>query len=123
MTRLRPARLSLLLADVDDTLVAHGKVLNERAARAVRTLSKRGVRFATTSAPKSQRSGKNVLELTGAARSEKFLDALEGAWPAAEAAARAGRRYRCSQRARRELPPSSCSRRAIRSVLDWRAAC
>ncbi len=49
MTRPRPARLSLLLADVDGTLVTRDKVLTERAARAVRALRGRGVRFAITS--------------------------------------------------------------------------
>jgi Cof subfamily protein (haloacid dehalogenase superfamily) len=49
MTRPRPARLSLLLADVDGTLVTRDKVLTERAARAVRALRERGVRFAITS--------------------------------------------------------------------------
>jgi Cof subfamily protein (haloacid dehalogenase superfamily) len=49
MTRPRPARLSLLLADVDGTLVTRDKVLTERAARAVQALRGRGVRFAITS--------------------------------------------------------------------------
>jgi Cof subfamily protein (haloacid dehalogenase superfamily) len=49
MTRPRPARLSLLLADVDGTLVTRDKVLTERAAQAVRALRERGVRFAITS--------------------------------------------------------------------------
>ena len=49
MTRPRPTRLSLLLADVDGTLVTRDKVLTERAVRAVRALRKRGVRFAITS--------------------------------------------------------------------------
>ncbi|HYZ31139.1 MAG TPA: Cof-type HAD-IIB family hydrolase [Crenalkalicoccus sp.] len=49
MTRPRPTRLSLLLADVDGTLVTRDKVLTERAVRAVRALRERGVRFAITS--------------------------------------------------------------------------
>ncbi|MBV1795735.1 Cof-type HAD-IIB family hydrolase [Siccirubricoccus sp. G192] len=49
MTRPRPARLSLLLADVDGTLVTRDKVLTERAARAARALRRRSVRFAITS--------------------------------------------------------------------------
>jgi hydroxymethylpyrimidine pyrophosphatase-like HAD family hydrolase len=49
MTRPRPLRLSLLLADVDGTLVTRDKVLTERAARAVRALRGRGVRLAITS--------------------------------------------------------------------------
>ena len=49
MTRPRPAKLSLLLADVDGTLVTRDKVLTDRAARAVRALRGRGVRFAITS--------------------------------------------------------------------------
>jgi Cof subfamily protein (haloacid dehalogenase superfamily) len=49
MARPRPERLSLLLADVDGTLVTRDKVLTERAAKAVRDLGERGIRFAVTS--------------------------------------------------------------------------
>ena len=49
MTRARPAKLSMLLADVDGTLVTRDKVLTERAIRATRALDDRGVRFAVTS--------------------------------------------------------------------------
>jgi Cof subfamily protein (haloacid dehalogenase superfamily) len=49
MSRPRPSRLSLLLADVDGTLVTRDKVLTERAMRAVHALRTRGVRFAITS--------------------------------------------------------------------------
>ena len=44
-----PAKISLVLADVDGTLVTHDKVLTERAIRAVRRLRERGIRFAITS--------------------------------------------------------------------------
>jgi HAD superfamily hydrolase (TIGR01484 family) len=46
---MRPDRISLLLADVDGTLVTHDKVLTERARRAVRELREAGIRFAITS--------------------------------------------------------------------------
>jgi len=44
-----PGKISLLLADVDGTLVTHDKVLTERAQHAVRQLPKAQVRFAITS--------------------------------------------------------------------------
>ena len=49
MARPRPPKLSLLLADVDGTLVTKDKVLTERAQRAVRTMQQRGIQFAVTS--------------------------------------------------------------------------
>ena len=42
-------RISLLLADVDGTLVTEQKVLTERARAAVAGLGQRGIRFAITS--------------------------------------------------------------------------
>ena len=42
-------KISLLLADVDGTLVTHDKVLTERAQAAVRRLREAGIRFAVTS--------------------------------------------------------------------------
>jgi hypothetical protein len=42
-------KISLLLADVDGTLVTHDKVLTDRAQRAVRQLRETGIRFAITS--------------------------------------------------------------------------
>ena len=47
MTRSR--KISLLLADVDGTLVTHEKILTERARNAVRSLRRAGIRFAITS--------------------------------------------------------------------------
>ena len=44
-----PERISLLLADVDGTLVTHEKVLTARAVQAVKDLKAAGVRFAITS--------------------------------------------------------------------------
>lgn len=44
-----PAKISLLLADVDGTLVTHEKVLTDRARKAVADLRAAGVRFAITS--------------------------------------------------------------------------
>ncbi len=45
----QPGPISLLLADVDGTLVTHEKVLTERAAQAVAALAKAGIHFAITS--------------------------------------------------------------------------
>ena len=42
-------KISLLLADVDGTLVTHEKVLTERASKAVVALEAAGIRFAVTS--------------------------------------------------------------------------
>ncbi|WP_116813428.1 Cof-type HAD-IIB family hydrolase [Steroidobacter cummioxidans] len=42
-------KLSLLLADVDGTLVTHDKILTERAQRAVHRMREVGIRFAITS--------------------------------------------------------------------------
>ena len=44
-----PKTISLLLADVDGTLVSHGKVLTDRARRAVADLKAAGIAFAITS--------------------------------------------------------------------------
>ena len=49
MARARPDTISLLLADVDGTLVTRDKVLTERARQAVLALGARGIRFALTS--------------------------------------------------------------------------
>jgi Cof subfamily protein (haloacid dehalogenase superfamily) len=46
---MAPGKISLLLADVDGTLVTHDKVLTDRARRAVRRLREGGIRFAVTS--------------------------------------------------------------------------
>ena len=43
------AKISLLLADVDGTLVTHEKILTERAIKAVADLKAAGIRFAITS--------------------------------------------------------------------------
>ena len=48
MTRT-PTKVSLLLADVDGTLVTHEKVLTDRARQAVADLRAAGIRFAITS--------------------------------------------------------------------------
>src|SRR5258705_8104602 len=45
----KPGKISLLLADVDGTLVTHDKVLTDRAAKAVQRLRQAGIRFAITS--------------------------------------------------------------------------
>ena len=44
-----PMKISLVLADVDGTLVTREKILTERAIRAVQALRERGIRFAVTS--------------------------------------------------------------------------
>jgi Cof subfamily protein (haloacid dehalogenase superfamily) len=49
MQRPRPARISLLLADVDGTLVTKEKVLTKRARHAVHAMHDAGIRFAITS--------------------------------------------------------------------------
>lgn len=49
MPRPRPDRLSLLLADVDGTLVTEDKLLTPRAVRAVQALRSQGTLFAITS--------------------------------------------------------------------------
>jgi Cof subfamily protein (haloacid dehalogenase superfamily) len=46
---MRPGKISLLLADVDGTLVTHDKVLTDRAQRSVRRLREAQIRFAITS--------------------------------------------------------------------------
>jgi Cof subfamily protein (haloacid dehalogenase superfamily) len=45
----KPNRISLVLTDVDGTLVTHDKVLTEKAAKAVHDLHDRGIKFAITS--------------------------------------------------------------------------
>lgn len=47
--RPKPQRLSLLIADVDGTLVDENKALTKRAVTAVRALRRKGVHFAVTS--------------------------------------------------------------------------
>jgi hydroxymethylpyrimidine pyrophosphatase-like HAD family hydrolase len=42
-------KISLLIADVDGTLVTEQKILTERVKAAVTTLHERGIRFAITS--------------------------------------------------------------------------
>ena len=49
MQRSRPAKISLLLADVDGTLVTKDKVLTERAQKAVHAMDAAGIQFAVTS--------------------------------------------------------------------------
>ncbi len=49
MPRPRPDKISLLLADVDGTLVTKDKVLTERAQKAVQDMAARGIQFAVTS--------------------------------------------------------------------------
>ena len=46
---MRPGKISLLLADVDGTLVTRDKVLTDRAQRSVRGLREAGIGFAVTS--------------------------------------------------------------------------
>ena len=49
MPRPRPDKISLLLADVDGTLVTKDKVLTERAQKAVQNMAAHGIQFAVTS--------------------------------------------------------------------------
>ncbi|CAA9366351.1 MAG: PF00070 family, FAD-dependent NAD(P)-disulphide oxidoreductase, partial [uncultured Microvirga sp.] len=59
--RAKPDRISLLLADVDGTLVTEKKVLTPRAIRAVQALRAQGTRFAITSG----RPPRGMTMLTG----------------------------------------------------------
>ena len=64
----KPAeKISLVLADVDGTLVTREKVLTERAKRAVRALTERGITFAVTSGrpPKGMAMLVEPLSLNG----------------------------------------------------------
>src|SRR5262245_40977239 len=48
-SKVTPATVRLLLADVDGTLVTHDKVLTERARAAVARMREAGIQFAITS--------------------------------------------------------------------------
>lgn len=63
--RARPTRLSLVLSDVDGTLVTDDKVLTEPTRRAVAALRSAGIRFAITSSrpPAGLRSVIEALEI------------------------------------------------------------
>jgi len=63
--RARPARISLVLSDVDGTLVTDDKVLTEPTRRAVDALRSAGIRFAITSSrpPAGLRSVIHDLEI------------------------------------------------------------
>jgi Cof subfamily protein (haloacid dehalogenase superfamily) len=69
MTRQRekPKKISLVLADVDGTLVTHDKILTDRASRAVRHLADHGIIFAITSGrpPKGMAMLIEPLEMKG----------------------------------------------------------
>lgn len=62
---MRPRRVSLVLSDVDGTLLTEDKVLTERARAAVRALHAEGIRFAITSGrpPRGMRMLFDPLEL------------------------------------------------------------
>lgn len=76
MTRDRkpPARISLVLADVDGTLVTKDKLLTERAQRAVHALHDRGIRFAITSG----RPPKGMAMLIGPLKLEGVIAGFNG---------------------------------------------
>lgn len=74
MRRARPARISLLLADVDGTLVTHDKVLTERARAAVHRLHEQGIRFAITSG----RPPRGMVMLTDPLRIDTAIAAFNG---------------------------------------------
>jgi Cof subfamily protein (haloacid dehalogenase superfamily) len=63
----RPTKISLVLADVDGTLVTKDKILTDRAIAAVRQLRERGIRFAITSGrpPKGMAMLVEPLDLAG----------------------------------------------------------
>jgi HAD superfamily hydrolase (TIGR01484 family) len=60
-----PEAISLVLADVDGTLVTQDKVLTERTKDAVRRLRERGIRFAITSGrpPRGMKMVNDALHL------------------------------------------------------------
>ncbi len=58
---MAPGKISILLADVDGTLVTEQKVLTERALEAVRALRQNGIKFAITSG----RPPRGMAMLTG----------------------------------------------------------
>jgi hypothetical protein len=74
MRRARLARISLLLADVDGTLVTHDKVLTERARAAVHRLHEQGIRFAITSG----RPPRGMVMLTDPLRIDTAIAAFNG---------------------------------------------
>ena len=74
MRRARPARISLLLADVDGTLVTHDKVLTERARAAVHRLHEQGICFAITSG----RPPRGMVMLTDPLRIDTAIAAFNG---------------------------------------------
>ncbi len=92
------ANISLLLADVDGTLVTHDKVLTPRARQAVMRLHDKGIRFAITSGrpPRGMAMLVDPLALTepiagfnGGAYVAPDMSVLETHTLAAEAASRA----------------------------------
>jgi Cof subfamily protein (haloacid dehalogenase superfamily) len=70
----RSGKISLLLADVDGTLVTHDKVLTERAQKAVRRLHEAGIRFAITSG----RPPKGMAMLIGPLRLDTPIAGFNG---------------------------------------------
>ena len=66
MSRPRPDKIALFLADVDGTLVTKDKVLTERAQKAVRAMAAKGIQFAITSGrpPKGMKMLFDPLKLT-----------------------------------------------------------
>src|SRR4051794_997478 len=73
-------KISLLLADVDGTLVTRDKVLTERALKAVHSLHDNGIRFAITSG----RPPRGMAMLIAPLRSEERRVGKEGrsrGWP------------------------------------------
>src|SRR3546814_18148558 len=86
MSRPRPPRISLVLADVDGTLVTHDKVLTERARASIQALRDRGIRFPITSGRPPRvmamlvdplRLGPPIAALNGAGFVGGDLDPLE----------------------------------------------
>ena len=66
MSRPRPDKIALFLADVDGTLVTKDKVLTERAQKSVRAMEAKGIRFAITSGrpPKGMKMLFQPLQIT-----------------------------------------------------------
>ena len=94
-------KISLVLADVDGTLVTEEKVLTERAQAAVQSLRKAGIRFAITSG----RPPKGMAMLFDAAAARYADRRLQR-----RAVRQAGSRdHRAEDAARRMSPPGRSS--------------
>jgi HAD superfamily hydrolase (TIGR01484 family) len=93
-------KISLVLADVDGTLVTEEKVLTKRACNAVRALRSAGIRFAIT-------SGRPPLGMA------MLFDPLEIDTPIAGFSGGLFVERDLTTWSKRRCPPMSCARRSI----------